>query len=122
MIRMQNGPHSGAIEALRKAVIEQKTANMPSIENEPIFQALQLAVQEYDQYVTQMVIGVLTQAATAEPYLRRTLLQTALEEAETIAKEHQQRKVEQFRKYIQRLDLMHSLAIQVTIEEDRKSE
>jgi Mg-chelatase subunit ChlD len=112
-------PRSAAIEALRKAVIEQKTANMPSGGDTSIFHALHEAVQEYDQYVTQMVIGVLTEEALAEPFPRRTLVQTVLEEAETIAKDHQQRKVEQFRNYIQRLDHMHSLAIQVTVEDDR---
>jgi hypothetical protein len=104
------------LDALRKAVIQQKPASLPKDEQDPIFQSLHKIVIDYDEYVSQMVIGVLTQKEEASSYPHRSLVQTAIEEVETVANPRQRRKIEQYRSYINRLDHMQGLAHQVSSE------
>jgi hypothetical protein len=105
---------ASGLDQLRKAVISQKTVSLPAEEKDPDYQSLHKIVVDYDQYVSQMVIGVLSRNEEALSYPHRTLVMTAIEEVETLADQYQQRKVEQYRKYIQRLDHMHDLALQVS--------
>jgi hypothetical protein len=110
---MEDAKASG-LDQLRKAVIQQKTVSLPAEEKDLAYQSLHKIVVDYDQYVSQMVIGILSRNEEALSYPHRTLVMTAMEEVETLADQNQQRKVEQYRKYIQRLDHMHDLALQVS--------
>jgi hypothetical protein len=112
---MDNSTGTTALSQLRKAVIQQKTASLPDDVDDPVFQSLHKIISEYDQYVSQMVIAVLSGENKASSYPHRTLVVTAIEEAETIAEPKQKRKVEQYRNYIHRLDHMHDLALQVSL-------
>jgi hypothetical protein len=111
---MNSSDEPTALDQLRKAVIQQKMAALPEEPEDSIFHSLHIIVGDYDRFVSQMVIGVLTQGEQAFYYPQRTLVQTAVEEVETRADASQQRKVEQYRKYINRLDQMLLLALQVS--------
>jgi hypothetical protein len=111
---MDNSAGGTGLAQLRKAVIQQKTASLPDDMDDPVFQSLHKIVVEYDQFVSQMVIAVLSGEKKASSYSHRTLVVTAIEAAETIADPKQQRKVEQYRNYVNRLDHMHDLALQVS--------
>jgi hypothetical protein len=116
---MDNSSQSSGLDQLRKAVIQQKMASIPDEIDDPIFQSLHKIVRQYDQYVSQMVIAVLTGGDKATSYPHKTLVVTAVEEAETSATPKQQRKVDQYRNYISRLDHMHDLALQVSAGSNR---
>jgi len=112
---MNKPPQPNGLDALRKAIIQQKTASLPEEEGKTVlFNELYRATYEYDQYVSQMVIGVVTQHEAAVPYERRELLQFELNKVLQIASPQQRRKVEQYKNYIDRLDRMLDLALQVS--------
>jgi uncharacterized protein YutE (UPF0331/DUF86 family) len=111
---MNSSEEPTALDQLRKAVIQQKMAALSEESEDSIFHSLHIIVGDYDRFVSQMVIGMLTQGEKAVYYSQRTLVQTAVEEVETIADASQQRKVEQYRNYINRLDQMLQLALQVS--------
>ncbi len=103
-----------ALDQLRKAVISQKTAQLPDKAPAPDLQALHAALFDYDRYVSKMVIAVLQGSAEGKPYA----LQATVEEEMAKAVEHagDRRSVELYRRYKGRLDKMQALAMAVAAE------
>ncbi len=103
-----------ALDQLRKAVISQKTAQLPDEAPSPKLQALHQALFDYDRYVSEMVISVLQGSAEGKPYL----LKATVEEEMANAIEHadDRRSVELYRRYKERLDKMQTLAMAVAAE------
>jgi hypothetical protein len=110
---MDEFPGNPDLDELRKAIVQQKTASLPDGEQEPAFKSLHKIIFEYDQHVSQMVIGILTQSLPATAYPHRILLQAALEEAEKRVNLSQRRMLDQYRYYTYRLDHMHNLALRL---------
>jgi hypothetical protein len=54
---MEDAKASG-LDQLRKAVIQQKTVSLPAEEKDLAYQSLHKIVVDYDQYVSQMVVGI----------------------------------------------------------------
>ena len=95
---------------LKKLVIAQKTAVLPTEAPDPALAALHTALTQYDQLVSQVVI----QAIQGLPFDFPTKQEQALisELDELFAGAPGGRDVENYRRYRQRLDQMSELAQQ----------
>jgi hypothetical protein len=99
-----------AIDELRKAVIEQKKANLPQEVADPALADLHQAIVEYDQIVSQVVIAVIQGWESQVDQQHLDQAQQAAAQALDAPDLQSNRRVAFYRSYKNRLDRMRNLA------------
>jgi pantothenate kinase-related protein Tda10 len=98
------------IEELKKAVIDQKKANLPQEPDDPALAGLHQAVVEYDQIVSQVVIALIQGWNSEVDQLQINQAQAAAAQALEAPDLQSNRRLAFYRKYKSRLDHMLELA------------
>lgn len=104
------------MDELRKAVADQKKANLPLEPEDPAMDEIHRAAVAYDQMVSQMVIGVIQgiKPLVTEQQVRQA--QAALDRALDAPDSRNNRKAQVYRNYKERLDRMYALVTQIRSE------
>lgn len=102
------------LESLRKLVITQKTAVMPSETDDPAMKDLHAALTHYDQLVSENVIQAIQGKSVNVPQEQITAAQQQLDRQLAAPEIITRRELEQYRKYKNRLDQMIDLVITIS--------
>jgi len=103
-----------ALKQLQKAVISNKQAALPEVRPEgEAFTSLHNLTTDYDRHVSTAVIAIFQGGSNYELFSRHQQLQDTLENLSENVVPAQRRVVEQYRRYIERLDQMDLLAQEV---------
>lgn len=104
------------MDELRKAVADQKKANLPLEPGDPALGEIHQAAVAYDQLVSQMVIGIIQgiKLPVTEQQVRQA--QAALDRALDAPGSRNNRKAQVYRVYKERLDRMYVLVTQIRSE------
>lgn len=113
---MQGESNMGALDQLKKAVIHQKTNNLPETPQDPGFSILHSRIMDYDRYVTETVIGVMGGSHKAKEYSGASEIETEIEQLAGTAAGPDRTVINYYRDYKNRLDQMLALAIEATKE------